>query len=476
MPYWASSPFGSCTSSNEFELMTVEKNDPASIKTLVGQGTKVIASIGGWNFPSSYFSKMVASSESRQKFISSAKKFIAANGMKGIDIDWEFPCSEKRTNPVKITCDKFRDTEDAGGNCPADKNNLPIFLKELREGLGDDMYISVASQAGKKHWENENLAQSTPYIDHWNLMNYDYMVPDIADGAAMSPNAPLYTPSAANTVQMSIDYTVQGYKEAGVPASKMMLGIPMYGHTWFSEGMSGSSWQKFGNSGTSQGKCCGPFTSTYGAKPGKGCGQCGVMMFSEIRAAGCDTYFDNETQSDVMYCKEDSADGYTEAGTWITYNGKKSIAALTKYSMDQGMGGVFVFDTSMDTLSYTASSSTLTAEASVGGEFTFEIMNQIADQLDSTTPPAPSPSPVPAPVPTPVPSPVPSPTPSPSGATYGCVNGQCVARSGGVDGNTCLAICTPPSTYVCTNDQCVGSSSGGVSKEVCDAICGSSFI
>jgi hypothetical protein len=54
MPYWAVSPYGSCTDDSEFQLMTVESNDEASLQTLTGfKGTKVIASIGGWNFPSS---------------------------------------------------------------------------------------------------------------------------------------------------------------------------------------------------------------------------------------------------------------------------------------------------------------------------------------------------------------------------------------------------------------------------------------
>jgi len=446
MPYWAQAPYGSCSDSTEYQLMTVEANDAQSISTLVGQGSQVMASIGGWNFPSAYFSQMVASSESRQKFISSAKSFLQSHGMKGIDIDWEYPCSAPREDPVKITCDKFRTTQDAGGNCPADKNNLVLFLKEVRQGLGDEVHISVASQAGKKNWENMNLVEASPYVDHWNVMNYDYMVPDIADGAPMSPNAPLYTPSAPNTVQMSIDYTIQGYLTAGVEASKIMVGIPFYGHTWFSPGM--SSWQKFGASGSVQGQCCGPFKSTYGAKPGKACSQCGVMMYSEILAAGCDTTFDDETKSDIMYCASAGKDGYTEAGTWITYASKQSIAAITQYALDKGLAGVFVFDTSMDTVS--------------GGQFTFELMNQIADHLDAPpTPPAPSP-------------PAPSPTPTPEGG-YSCVSGVCTSvASGGVAKDVCDQLCVS-SYFKCTDNQCVPSSSG-VSQEVCEAVCGSNLV
>jgi len=428
--------------------MTLEKNDPSSIKTLVSQGPKVIASIGGWNFPSAYFSKMVASSESRQKFITGAKSFLKTHGFSGIDLDWEFPCSEARTDPVKITCDKFRTVEDAGGNCPADTMNLVQFLKELREGLGDDMYISIASQAAQVHWEQSDIAGSAQYLDHFHVMNYDYVVPDTADGATMSPNMPLYTPSAAGTNQMSIDYTVKGYLNAGVPKEKIMLGIAMYGHTWFQPGM--SDWQKFGGKGSVQGQCCGPFKATYGAKPGKGCSQCGVMMYSEILAAGCTNQYDNETKSDIAYCSSASADGYTEAGTWITYNGKQSIHEITKYSMDKGLAGVFVFDTSMDTV----------AAAGANG-LSFEIMNQIAADLAGGSP---------------APSPAPSPSPSPSPAsTYKCHSGQCVPGEGGIDKATCDAVCTPPSKFKCDMGQCVADAAG-IDKTTCEAICGASSL
>lgn len=447
MPYWASAPYGSCSDDNEYSLMTLETNDPQSISTLVSQGPKVIASIGGWNFPSSYFSKMVASSESRQKFITGAKSFLTQHGFAGIDIDWEFPCSEPRNDPVKITCEKFRQVEDAGGNCPADTQNLVQFLKELRAGLGDDMYISVASQAAEKHWTQMDIKASSQYVDHFNVMNYDYTVSDIEDGATMSPNAPLYNPSSASgALQMSIDYTITGYLKAGVPKEKIMVGIPFYGHTWYQPGM--SDWQKFGGQGSVQGQCCGPFKSTYGGKPGQGCSQCGVMMYSEILAAGCETQYDDETKSDIAYCSSAGKDGYTEAGTWITYNGKKSIHEITAYAMEKGLAGVFVFDTSMDSI------------AGTNGE-SFELMNQIADDLAGGSP---------APSPSPTPSPTPSPSPSPA-STYKCVSGQCVAAAGGIDKATCDAVCEGPSTYKCVSGQCVADA-GGIAKDTCEAICG----
>jgi hypothetical protein len=78
----------------------------------------------------------------------------------------------------------------------------------------------------------------------------------------------------------------------------------------------------------------------------------------------------------------------------------------------------------------------------------------------------------PSPTPTPVPTPTPTPTPTPSGK-YRCSSNQCVPSTtgSGVDLDTCNAICGD-GTYKCKNNQCVAST-GGVSMEVCGAICGS---
>jgi len=48
-------------------------------------------------------------------------------------------------------------------------------------------------------------------------------------------------------------------------------------------------------------------------------------MFSEIRAAGFETYYDEATESMIGYLKEKSGDGYTEAGTWVSYLDVKTV-------------------------------------------------------------------------------------------------------------------------------------------------------
>lgn len=130
-----------------------------------------------------------------------------------------------------------------------------------------------------------------------------------------------------------------------------------------------------------------------GAKPGQGCSLCGSMMYSEILAAKPSTYFDNTTQSTIGYMTAKGADGYTEAGTWMTYNDIQSVKAITKWEMEQGLAGMFVYSADMDTKDY-------------------QMLNAIADTLAKPPAPGPTPGPGPAPGPGPGPGPTPAGTPT----------------------------------------------------------------
>jgi len=49
-------------------------------------------------------------------------------------------------------------------------------------------------------------------------------------------------------------------------------------------------------------------------------------MYSEIEAAGFETYYDNATVSMIGYLKSAGKDsGYTPAGTWINYLDKSCV-------------------------------------------------------------------------------------------------------------------------------------------------------
>jgi chitinase len=373
MPYWAVPPYGNCNDASEYQLLSVEPMDATFIPQIVAMKSqnpklKVILSIGGWNFPSEYFSKLAASSTATQKFVTSAQSWFSRYNVDGLDLDWEYPCSPARSDPVEISCTDFRTVNDAGGKCPDDTTNIVTLLKAIKQGIGAGKLLTFASQAAKANEQTMNIKAATPYVDMWHVMSYDYTVSDLPDASAakMSPNAPLNNPT--NGLAMSISSTVQDYLSFGVPVEKIMVGIPYYGHSWYQPNLVGTTnWQKFGNNGIIQGKCCGPFQQTYGAKYGKGCNMCGTMMYSEIEAGKPATYYDSTSQSMIGFWNATGADGWTEPGTWISYNDLQSVTAITNYAKQQGLSGVFVFDTSMDSVS--------------GSSFTYELSNKIADTL-----------------------------------------------------------------------------------------------
>jgi chitinase len=373
LPYWAVAPYGSCSDSTEYQLMFVETKDQSFIQEINAMkasnpGMKHIMSVGGWNFPAGFFSKMASSSTNRQKFVSSVQSFIQQYQFDGVDIDWEYPGSAPRTDSVKITCDTFRTVQDPGGSS-SDGANLVALFHDLRAAL-PSASLSFAAQANCKNAKMSNIGQLAPYLDYFHLMSYDYTVSDVPDGAMFSPNSPLYLPPKP-AVQMGIDYTVQCYLDAGIKPSQLQLGVAFYGHVWWNPSLSESQWQKFGGNGQIQASCCGPFKQTYGGGFGKGSQQCGSLMYSEIVAAGFDTYYDQTTMSNIGYLSQDSGDGHTKKGAWVTYNDKDSLTAITKYALDKGLAGVFAWDSTMDSIDFSS------------GQPSYELSNLIVNTLKS---------------------------------------------------------------------------------------------
>jgi chitinase len=276
---------------------------------------------------------------------------------------------------VEITCTDFQTVYDGGGNCPEDTDNIVLLFKELRSALGPTARITVASQSAKPLEIEMAVSKLEPYVDAFHLMSYDYTVSDLVQqGAVLAPNAPLYTPANTSITQMSIAYTVENYLNATVSPSKIQVGIALYGHTWFSPGLTGDSWKGFGQPSYAQGACCGPFMATNGAKPGQGSALCGTYMYSEIVAAGAQQHtFDAATGSDIAYFTGVGKDGYTAPGTWLTYTGPDSAQAIVAYARSKKLAGVFTFDSSMDTLSSS-------------GEWTYELSNVIATAMAADSP------------------------------------------------------------------------------------------
>ena len=109
-------------------------------------------SIGGWG--SGRFSEMVTDTAFRHAFVASCKRVVEEYGIDGIDLDWEYPSSGV-----------------AGiSSSPTDIDNFTLWVKELREALGQDKLLTIATISTARFIDFKAV---DPYIDFYNIMSYD---------------------------------------------------------------------------------------------------------------------------------------------------------------------------------------------------------------------------------------------------------------------------------------------------------------
>ncbi|HYZ77332.1 MAG TPA: glycoside hydrolase family 18 protein [Gaiellaceae bacterium] len=205
---------------------------------------QVVMSIGGWTL-SKYFSDVAATAATRQAFVQSCIDLlikgdlptggwpeqsggegVAAGLFDGIDIDWEYPGI---------------DPGNGADHSPADKHNATLLLQEFRSQLdaygattGKHYLLTVDGPAGNVNssgsWELHDVAQTTDWI---NLLTFDFhglweSWTDFNSPFSLDPKEPLVGGGAIQstwTTKGTVDY----YLANGVPADKLVLGVPFYG-------------------------------------------------------------------------------------------------------------------------------------------------------------------------------------------------------------------------------------------------------
>lgn len=124
-------------------------------------------------------------------------------GLDGVDIDWEYPADA------------------------AQAADMVLLLKEVRQTLSPSNYTVSVAAPGPFGYTYLLLAEMDQYVDMWNLMAYDYvgnwsnLTGDLAN-LFSSTDHPASTP-------FSTDSIVKYYTSQGIPPTKIVLGMPLYG-------------------------------------------------------------------------------------------------------------------------------------------------------------------------------------------------------------------------------------------------------
>jgi chitinase len=300
-------------------------------------GLRVVMTIGGWTW-SKYFSDVAATAKARQHFVRSCLDMWirgdlppvdgaggpgAARGIfDGIDLDWEYP----------VCCGN-----EGNHNSPADRVNFTRLMREFRrqldhQGALDGRHYTLTADlaAGQQALVSYQLGAVSHVADWVTTMTFDY-------NGSWSPftnfGSPLYadpsdpTPFDVRAVN-NIDGTVREYLAAHVPADKLVISVPFYGHQF--TGVPAA------NNGLFQPFAEAASTPTFAQ-----------LVTGPLADPSFTRYWDDAAHEPYLYSP--TAGG----GTFISYEDAGSVAAKAAYVRDNGLRGAMFWELSNDDASHT---------------------------------------------------------------------------------------------------------------------------
>lgn len=192
--------------SKNYSLVPTEENDQVFLKKLASykdslQNFRLLVSIGGDEFPSSNFSAMVKSNQTRAMFINNLQTFLHQNNIDGVEISWKWPCSPPKVIHKKqfLSCKNFEDVMDKGSKCPQDAFQFLALLKEMRHHLGKKTTITLSGSPFPEVIKKIPLKLFSRYVDYWHVETFGYALSETNYSYSTAPYSPLNQNSSSDT-------------------------------------------------------------------------------------------------------------------------------------------------------------------------------------------------------------------------------------------------------------------------------------
>ncbi|NIG54795.1 glycoside hydrolase family 18 protein [Chitinophaga sp. Cy-1792] len=272
---------------------------------------KILISIGGWAW-SANFSDAVLTDTSRAAFAKSAVDIIRDYNLDGVDIDWEYPAREGEVGNV------FR---------PEDKVNYTLMFAALRKELNllekkthKKLLLTTATAGFVGFLETTEMGKAQQYLDYVNIMSYDCYSNKFA-----GHHTNLF-PTKAFEHSRNADESIKAYIAAGVPASKLVMGIAFYGRN-FKVADSTATATGLGSPIVRQ-----QFGSGY------------TFIRDSLLTKGYHAYRDQDAKADYLY--------NPATKDFITCDDEWSVQNKCNYVLDKKMGGVMFWEYSSDKKEY----------------------------------------------------------------------------------------------------------------------------
>ena len=283
----------------------------------------VQVSIGGWTY-SKFFSDAALTAASRQALVASCIDMFlkgnlplvqgdpsggpgsAAGIFDGIDIDWEWPGSEGNVGNV------IR---------PQDKQNFTLLMAEFRRQLdaygasvGRHYSLSAFLPADPaKIATGFEVPQVFSSLDWATVQGYDFH--GAWETRTMHQANLFPVANDPSPVRFSDDLAISSYTSAGVPPSKLLLGLPYYGRGWTGVGPTGN----------------GLFQSGTAAQ---GTWEAGIEDYKVLKNRPGTRFRDTAAGALWLY----------DGTNWWSYDDPTVVAQKTAYVKQKELGGVMVWE------------------------------------------------------------------------------------------------------------------------------------
>lgn len=285
------------TDSANFRKLNLLKKDNPDLKILI--------SLGGWGW-SENFSDAVLTKSSRQKFAKSCVDIIREYQLDGVDIDWEYPGFKGEDNVFRA-----EDRENFTLMFEALRNELDVYEKEADK----EFLLTTAVPEFKAFLDKTEMGKASQYLDYVNLMTYDFHV---GAGDTVGHHSNLYETRRS---KRSAHRGVSDFIAAGVPAEKIVLGLPFYGRSWLMPDSTDHGIERIADSVAR----AGGYT---------------FIKDSLVNRNGFKRYWDEEAKAPYLF--------NSEKNQLVVYDDEESVKIKCDYVKEKGLAGVMFWQYASD--------------------------------------------------------------------------------------------------------------------------------
>lgn len=259
---------------------------------------RIVLSVGGWG--AGGFSAMAMTEAGRRAFADSCLRAVEQYGLDGIDIDWEYPCSDA----AGIDAD------------PRDRANYTLLLQALRQALGPERIVSVAAGASRDFIAWTEMDRVSRIVDYVQLMTYDMRG---GEGPCQAGHHASLGPSLGDCSKRNTRAVVELFHDAGVSYEKLIVGAAFYSRIF--PVPSGR------DRGLLQPALSGGFGPGYGGLTGQW-----------KRDGGYTEYWDEAAEAAWLWNGRD----------FVSFESPEAIRRKCRFVRDRGLGGVMYWEHGAD--------------------------------------------------------------------------------------------------------------------------------